>query len=547
MKEKEILDELPYAMRDEVTVVRVERGDTPEELAVILKWQDTKFRLKYGRRNRLGDEKGFSLYLRNDSLHEYNPVFWEDNRREEQYNHNFYKQFFIDKLTYNAVRRIEKHKLLAYNPKRTRQLEFEDVWGLFVDIYISRLGKHNRKRHKIHHKPDNGGGWRQKYYWSPDWKRVFEWKLLDDLPLYNLAHQPVAIEVEPAYESIDEKRLRKSTGDIMSALFNEPAPEIDAEPEEGQVVSRKVASRRPAPEYIKNNKTTERPDADCGIPYFFRNIPMPLIERVSKLPPKVWKNLNQRRLLTNPYIFPKEDEPRDYDTGADMFVLHAKSEGWNDKPKLAYDYWNYVLMLANMCDKKWKKVEKYNLLQYRTNEMMKMLNLPDKILEKIDAASELRPRYARPWQQTRIAPNNVMPKNIKTEDAKEKDELFFQSSKTDVSEDFIERYKAEVKTAMLVLEVHGVGLPLELSSETLKKYYRDFAKANHPDYFHHEQEPRFRELLELRDSGDSSIQLETELAEIDKNIKEAFAATEKKYKEVSIALGNIRKVVGIVR
>ena len=542
MTEKEALNLLPYGLQyDEAKfkILDIENPDDKKKLTLVVKWQDTVFRLKYNE-----EYKQFSLYIKGDDLHEYNPIYWNDNYHSEQYNHCFYKQFFMRGLSraqgrrsLNGVELIEKYNLLSHNPKRGTQLTFEDVFGVVVDIYHSRLGKFNRRKHRIHYPKG--------HYWQPNWKKVIEWKLLDDLPLYNLKHQPVLVEPEPEYESIDEKQLQKNANKIMSQLFGvktNAEDDIDAAPEDGAVISkRRERAHRPKPEYIKNARTAERPSSASGVPYFFRNIPMSMLERVSKLKPKVWAKLNKRRLLTNPYIFPKGNDLI-FSTD-DNFVLNPKeveSKSWNAPPSQSYDYWNYVLWLANMSEKKWAKVEKYRLLQYRTYEMMRMLNLPDDVLGKIDAASQLCPRYAPLWEQTRIAPNKLMP--FKSVAAKEADELFFESMDVSVAHDFAEKHRAGVTTALLVLEKNHITLPEELTAESLKQFYREFAKTNHPDIAVAPLGPQ------IWDSEKQSLD------EFDKARREEIAAyetarkiAEKKFTDVSIALGTIRGVIGIVR
>jgi len=135
------------------------------------------------------------------------------------------------------------------------------------------------------------------------------------------------------------------------------------------------------------------------LPNFQTRFPVELVRRLSKIKEIHYENIFSRGLLYDPYLnshrWRRESRNGPFVHNPELLnnrvscYFHSRSRERIrfEDTALGYDFWNHLLWLAGLSPKKWRKIEKYNLLSYKTEDMIAYMRLSDDTLKKINEKS----------------------------------------------------------------------------------------------------------------------------------------------------------------
>ncbi|MDR0449207.1 MAG: J domain-containing protein [Rickettsiales bacterium] len=372
-------------------------------------------------------------------------------------------------ITENAVALIEKYSLLSHNPRRRRQLDFHE---------IIKLAKYRKKG---------------RYSWKTErtinWDKVMERGLLNDLPRADFA-APVMV---PEYKTEDLTYLERKERDIFYKMFYDLT-------EEEYIAERMKWADISREEYFEQEAESGKNRWRDSLPKFPANIPLEEIAAFSNMPDYAWKRLMERQLLTNPLIFPKGEYDNWSVAWYKHFVMNRRRHKWCGMrgerytgPSLTYDYWNFIRWLAGMNDKRWAKVEKYRMLELRSDEMAQLFGFSDNTNERILGKSRFVPQDANVWERTRVIPPEFKIK--KSGRHKELDAYSFQDGEE--REMFrMELFMPEMAQAVKTLWKYDIPLEdVAHDGRKLKSIYYELTKKHHPDHAKPENKATAHEAL----------------------------------------------------
>jgi hypothetical protein len=263
--------------------------------------------------------------------------------------------------------------------------------------------------------------------------------------------------------------------------------------------------------------TAQMPPVEHGqdirsLPDFPKRFPFELIQRLSKITKVQYENIFSRDLLYNPYLntgrwYSGSDNgnfihnPKLLNERRGYYSKGTKSRKMDEEVALGYGFWNHLLWLAGLSTQKWRKIHEYNLLAYKTEDMIVYMRLSDDTLKKISEKSFYKTggycnktiwnsircigglddlcvrKYGKVYEDVAHFPKLQILKE-KYEKQEEEDRrigALFMAYLFNFT-GFLEKDKS-----VLTLKNFGVDLPADPSAGEIKNAMQSLARLYHPD------------------------------------------------------------------